>query len=106
MTLRLRAKTSEGLISLDVLSPSDSILDLRKLLSQKLSVDTGSLVIKCGFPPKVLVETENGSELGVYVKSGDTLIVEQSSKKEPVASNGVKRKIDEVNGASTNSIGE
>lgn len=74
--LRLRAKTSSGTITINELKSSDKIGDLIQFMSQKLSVDPNALVIKGGFPPKLIETTEVQSEISNHLKSGDTIIVE------------------------------
>lgn len=77
--LRLRAKTAQGLITLDTLSPDNTVLELRSLLADKLATGSDSISMKCGFPPKVISSSDDQKPLADFLKSGDTIVVEQQS---------------------------
>lgn len=79
MMLRLRAKTAQGLLTLDSLSADNTVAELRSLLAEKLATDSCSVNMKCGFPPKIIPTSEDDKPLAEFLKSGDTIVVEQHS---------------------------
>ena len=77
--LHLRAKTALGLVTIDTLSSNNTVAQLRNFLAEKLATDNQSVNIKCGFPPKLIPESADDHELVEFLKSGDTIVVEQQA---------------------------
>ena len=77
--LRLRAKSAQGLLTLDTLSADNTVAELRNLLAEKLATDSSGINMKCGFPPKVIPTSDDDKPLASFLKSGDTIVVEQQS---------------------------
>lgn len=77
--MRLRARTSKGLINVgSSLSPESTVSDLYKDLESHLSYSNP--LIKLGFPPKPLQANQGDLLSSLGLKDGDILVVDQAAK--------------------------
>ncbi|XP_056001492.1 ubiquitin thioesterase OTU1-like [Ostrea edulis] len=79
--LQLRCKTKTGQHLLSGLNLNSQISELKDKIVQVTKFSRGSIIIRQGYPPKIIdISDENSPLSSLPFRSGDTLIVEENRK--------------------------
>ena len=77
-SILLKLRTSKGMVSLSI-PLTATLSDFKKLISSKTSISEGTLIIKCGYPPKDIADEPDSSQIQTFgITTGDLIIIEEN----------------------------
>ncbi|KAK9512244.1 hypothetical protein O3M35_000712 [Rhynocoris fuscipes] len=94
----LKVKTKSGQLIIDDMTHTSTVHQLRQSLKCKISSPISNIVIMTGYPPKPILEKNFNctlSDLGI--KSGDTLLIQETKNPVVVEQNSVEHHTDQAN---------
>ena len=86
----LKLRTAKGNLTIDNVSSDSNLHILKSEISTKTKISYPSIVIKYGFPPKLITSSDETFLSEIGISSGDTLIIEEDISKKSIESESKK----------------